>query len=101
MFVLFIQNTEHTLVIVLTDGIASEVTPIKMQIFSRQNKLWIIATFVLTMATAALLSYTGFLSTDPISAAIDGFLVAIVYVGYRVFQAYRVLRLREKMNIEE
>jgi len=91
---------QHTLVIVLTDGIATEVSPMNTQIFSRQANMWIVATFVLTMATAYLLSYTGFLSTDPITAAIDGFLVSIVYVGYRVLNASRVRRLRAKMNIE-
>ena len=89
------------MVIVLVDGIAPEVTPpMKTEIFSRQNNAWIVATFVLTMAAASLLAYTGFLPTDPITAATDGFLVALVYVGYRVLQAYRVLRLRAKMNIE-
>ncbi len=62
--------------------------------------MWIIATFIFTILTASVLSYTGFLITDPLTAAIDGFLVAIVYVGWRVVQAYRVLRLREKMNSE-
>ena len=90
----------YFLVIVLVDGIASEVIPIKTQIFNRQSSMWIVSTFVLTMAAAAVLSYTGFLPTDPISAATDGFLVAIVYVGFRVLNAYRVLRLRAKMNSE-
>ena len=86
--------------IVLVDVIATDVSPMKTQIFSRQANLWIVATFVLTMAVASLLSYTGFLSTDPITAAVDGFLVSIVYVGYRVLNTYRVRRLRVKMNIE-
>lgn len=86
--------------IVLTDGIAPDITPIRSQIFTRQSNMWIVSTFVLTMATAVLLSYTGIYPLDPISAATDGFLVAIVYVGFRVLNAYRVLRLRAKMNIE-
>jgi hypothetical protein len=86
-------------VIVLSDGIVPEITPNKVQLFSQQNITWIIATFVLTIASASLLAYTGFLPTDPITAATDGFMVAIVYVGYRVFLGYRVLRMRAKMNI--
>lgn len=97
--VLFIQEDRFYTVIVLVDEIAPENAPIITQIFSRQYSMWIVATFVLTMAAASLLAYTGFLSTDPISAATDGFLVAIVYVGYRVLNAYRSLRLRAKMNI--
>jgi len=38
---------------------------------------------------------------DPISAAIDGFLVAIVYVGFRIALAYRAVRLRSKINTVE
>ncbi len=86
--------------IVLSDGIAPEITP-TMKLFNRQSTAWIIATFALTMASAALLSYTGFLPTDPITAATDGFLVAIVYVGFRVLLGYRALRMRAKMNIIE
>jgi hypothetical protein len=88
-------------VIVLSDGIVPEITPIKSQLFNRQNISWIIATFVLTMAAASLLSYMGFLPMNPITAATDGFLVANVYVGYRVFLGYRALRMRAKMNIIE
>lgn len=83
----------------------SEVTvpsthTIRAQVFSRGNIAWIIATFTLTMLAASVLSYTGFLVTDPLTAAIDGFLVATVYVGWRVIQAYRVLRLRAKLKAE-
>ena len=81
--------------------VASPSTPtIRNQVFSREHKAWIVATFVLTMLSASLLSYVGVLATDPLSAAVDGFLVATVYVGWRVIQAYRVLRLRAKMNSE-
>jgi len=55
---------------------------------------------VLTPITAYYLSIGGYLPMDPIIAAISGFLVAIVYVGYRVVMVYRVVRLRSKMNVD-
>jgi len=87
-------------VVNLSDVTSSSTPPIRTQVFSREHIVWIIATFTLTMLAASVLSYTGFLVTDPLTAAVDGFLVAIVYVGWRVLQAYRVLRLRAKMNSE-
>ena len=84
--------------------VTSEITPpvpeIKTRIFSRETKLWILSTFVFTMLAASVLSYAGILPMDPLNAAIDGFLVATVYVGYRILQAYRVLRLRQKRSID-
>ena len=81
--------------------ITTPLTPtIRAQVFSRRHTAWIVATFIFTILTASILSYTGYLATDPFTAAIDGFLVASVYVGWRVLQAYRVVRLRMKMQSE-
>jgi len=87
-------------VVNLSEVTSASAPAIRTQVFSRENTLWIIATFTLTMLAASVLSFTGFLVTDPLTAAVDGFLVATVYVGWRVLQAYRVLRLRAKMNSE-
>jgi hypothetical protein len=62
--------------------------------------MWILSTFVFTMLAASVLAYFRFLPMDPFNAAIDGFLVATVYVGFRIFLAYRTLKLREKTSIE-
>ncbi|MFW9959043.1 MAG: hypothetical protein ACFFCT_13310 [Candidatus Odinarchaeota archaeon] len=78
------------------DDVTPSVHAIRSQIFTRQTNMWIISIFVFTILTASVLSYTGFLQTDPLTAAIDGFLVAIVYVGFRVLNAYRALRLHSR-----
>jgi hypothetical protein len=85
-------------VVNLSEASVPSPPEIRSKIFSRETNAWIVATFVLTMLAASVLSYTGVLITDPVTAAIDGFLVASVYVGYRILQAYRVLRLRSKMK---
>lgn len=85
----------------LTDDVTPSLPSLQTPIFTRRTNIWIVSTFVFTVLTASALSYTGFLATDPVTAAIDGFLVAIVYVGYRVLNAYRVRGLRSKMNKEE
>jgi hypothetical protein len=54
---------------------------------------WIVSTAVLTIVAAVVLAEFGYIAMDPISAAISGALVAIVYIGYRV--AYRVRGERE------
>ena len=81
--------------------VTSPSTPaLRTQVFSRAHIVWIITTFTLTVLAASVLSHTGFIVTDPLTAAVDGFLVATVYVGWRVLQAYRVLQLRTKMQTE-
>ena len=82
------------------DDTTPSIQTIQSQIFSRQTNMWIVSTFVFTIMTASALSYTGFLQTDPLTAAVDGFLVAIVYVGFRVLNAYRALRLHSRVKIE-
>ena len=81
--------------------VTSPSTPaLRTQVFSRAHIVWIITTFTLTVLSASVLSYTGFIVTDPLTAAVDGFLVATIYVGWRVFQAYRVLKLRANKSSE-
>lgn len=54
---------------------------------------WIVSTAVLTIVAAVVLAEFGYIPMDPISAAISGALVALVYIGYRV--AYRIRYERE------
>jgi hypothetical protein len=52
-----------------------------------------LSTFVLTPLTAAVLAATGYIPMDPLAAAISGLLVSFMYVGFRVINALRRLRL--------
>lgn len=54
---------------------------------------WIVSTAVLTVVAAVVLAQFGYIPMDPVSAAVSGALVAIVYIGYRV--AYRIWGTRE------
>lgn len=85
----------------MTDNSAPPVPTMKSQIFNRKSITWLVATIALTPVTAYYLSVAGYLPTSPIDAAISGFLFSIVYVGYRVLQVYRVVKLRSKMNVNE
>ena len=60
---------------------------------------WILATLLLTPATAMFLASNGFIPLDQISAAINGLLVALVYVGFRV--GYRYFALRSVNRAEQ
>jgi len=55
------------------------------------------ATFILTPLAAATLAITGYIQTSPMIAAIDGLLVSFMYVGFRVVNAMRRLRLYKQM----
>ena len=85
----------------MTDNSAPPVPTMKSLMLNQKSLAWLVATFVLTPVTAYYLSIAGYLPMDPVNAAIDGFLFSIVYVGYRVLQAYRVVKLRSKMNVNE
>jgi hypothetical protein len=54
---------------------------------------WIVSTAVLTVVAAVVLAEMGYIPMDPVSAAISGALVALVYISYRV--AYRIRNDRE------
>jgi len=98
---LIVQESKLTGVLCLTNEIDTPLPSFQTQIFNPMSVAWIVTTFVLTPITAYYLSIMGFLPMDPISAAIDGFLVAIVYVGFRIALAYRAVRLRSKINAVE
>jgi len=83
----------------MTDNTAPSVPTVRSQIFNRLSIVWLVATFVLTPITAYYLAIAGYIPMDPVDAAINGFLFSIVYIGYRVLQAYRVIRMRSKMNV--
>ena len=61
-------------------------------------KSWILATFLLTPATAMFLAHYGFIPRDLVSAAIDGFLVALMYVGFRVGYRHWTLSTRTETD---
>ena len=65
------------------------------------SRSWILATFLLTPATAMFLANNGFIPRDLVSAAIDGFLVALMYVGFRVGYRYFALRSINGTNGKE
>ncbi len=80
----------------MTEDNSTPLPTMKTVMFDSNSIAWLVSTFVLTPITAFYLSLMGYLPMDPITAAISGFLVAIVYVGYRVVMAYRVIKLRSK-----
>ena len=73
----------------------TNITPtlVNRPFFEQRDYAWMLATFVLTPLTAAALAVTGFIPTDPMMAAVDGLLVSFMYVGFRVINAWRRLRL--------
>lgn len=85
----------------MTDNTALQVPTMKLLMFNRRSLAWITATFVLTPVTAYYLAIAGYIIMNPVDAAINGFLFSIVYVGFRVLQAYRVVRMRSKTNVNE
>ncbi len=66
----------------------------KRSLFTRRDYLWMAATFTLTPIVAALLSLGGYIPFDVFTAGISGFLVSLVYVGFRVANVYRVVSIR-------
>jgi len=85
----------------LTDYTAPQVPTMKLLMFNRRSLAWITATFVLTPITAYYLAIAGYILMNPVDAAINGFLFSIVYVGFRVLQAYRIVKLRSKTDVNE
>lgn len=74
--------------------------PLRPVGFTRQDHAWMVATFILTPLTASILSIAHYIPTDPVTAAIDGVIVAIVYVGFRIGNALRRWRLFSKSSVE-
>lgn len=83
----------------MTDNTALQVPTMKLLMLNRRSLAWITATFVLTPITAYYLAIAGYILMNPVDAAINGFLFSIVYVGFRVLQAYRVVRMRSKTDV--
>ena len=61
----------------------------------------VILTLTLTPLAAVFLAEYGYIRMDVITAAIDGFLVALVYVLFRVGNAKRVENLKAKADLRE
>ena len=61
----------------------------------------IILTLTLTPLAAVFLSEFGYIQLDVVTAAIDGFLVALVYVLFRVGNAKRVENLKTKARLKD
>ena len=61
--------------------------------FEQKDYAWMLATFILTPLTAAVLAMTGYISMSPMMAAISGLLVSFMYVGFRVVNFMRRVRL--------
>ena len=76
-------------------------SPIRPEFFTIRDYIWMISTFAITPIVASLLSIGGYIPVDPYTAAIDGLLVSIVYVGYRILDAYRRLTLYCKQSPAE
>ncbi|MHA2205241.1 MAG: hypothetical protein ACXADL_07080 [Candidatus Thorarchaeota archaeon] len=61
----------------------------------------IILTLTLTPLAAVFLSEFGYIQLDVVTAAIDGFLVALVYVLFRLGNAKRVENLKAKAALKD
>jgi hypothetical protein len=58
-------------------------------------------TLILTPLTAAVLAEAGYIPFDTQMAIIDGLIVAMVYVGFRICNAERKTRLVKSRMAEE
>ncbi|MHA2084859.1 MAG: hypothetical protein ACXABD_13960 [Candidatus Thorarchaeota archaeon] len=70
-------------------------------LMSRTGWVSVILTLTLTPLAAVFLSEFGYIQLDVITAAIDGFLVALVYVLFRVGNAKRVENLKAKSGLKD
>jgi hypothetical protein len=62
---------------------------------------WMLATFMLTPITAAVLAMTGYIPMNPHIAAFNGLLVSFMYVGFRVSNAWRRYQLFRKALVKK
>ncbi|MBE0526270.1 MAG: hypothetical protein IH631_04965 [Candidatus Thorarchaeota archaeon] len=81
----------------MSNNTDTKLMPTNQPYFERRDYAWMLATFILTPLTAAALAVTGFIAMDPLNAAIDGLLVSFMYVGFRVVNFMRRVRLRKRM----
>jgi hypothetical protein len=66
--------------------------------YNARTYVWMLTTLILTPLTAGFLAATGHIPFDIQMAVLDGFLVALVYIGFRVFTAERQTRLAARMD---
>ena len=85
----------------MSNNVDTKMVPSEVPLFSQKAYAWMISTFILTPLAAAVLAITGFLPTSPMIAAIDGLLVSFMYVGFRVVNAMRCLRLYKHALAQE
>ena len=64
--------------------------------FEQKDYAWMVSTFILTPITAAVLAMTGYISISPMMAAISGLLVSFMYVGFRIVNFMRQVRLYKR-----
>jgi hypothetical protein len=60
-----------------------------------------VATLVATPVVAGLLSVAGYIPMDALSAAFNGLLVALVYVGFRVANSHRTSKLVSNARVHD
>lgn len=70
-------------------------------IFTKHYIIWIVATLVLTPVVAGFLSVAGYIPMDALSAAFNGLLVALVYVGFRVANSHRISKLKSNVRVRD
>lgn len=70
--------------------------------YNARTYVWMLMTLILTPLTAGVLAAGGYIPFDIQMAMLDGFIVALVYIGFRVFNAERQARLSARMKpVEE
>ena len=69
--------------------------------YNARTYVWMLTTLILTPVTAGLLAAGGYIPFDIRMAVLDGFIVALVYIGFRVFNAERQTRLAARMKPAE
>ena len=85
------------LVLTMSNNTDTKLVSANIPHFEQKDYAWMVATFILTPLTAATLAVTGFIAIDPLSAAISGVLVSIMYVGFRVVNFKRRVQLYKQM----
>jgi hypothetical protein len=70
-------------------------------VFTKRYVIWMVATLVTTPVVACLLSVAGYIPTDAFTAAFNGLLVALVYVGFRVANSHRASKLVSNARVRD
>lgn len=61
--------------------------------YNTRTYIWMITILILTPLTAGFLAAAGYIPFDIQLAVFNGFIVALVYIGFRVFNTERQSRL--------